>query len=126
MAREMKPVIKTLWVFVIASLGCLLSVILFVALTTSDESVLEPEHSIAGAWTICQQFVEGQLKSPASADYPRGSFNYTAHLGDGRYRVRAYVDSQNSFGAVLRNNFDCTVQHAQGDTYHLVNLAFPE
>ena len=30
-------------------------------------------------------------------------------LGRGRFRVRSWVDAQNSFGAMIRSRFDCTV-----------------
>ena len=89
------------------------------------EEAPEPEHSAVGAWVVCQQFLEGQLKSPASAKYPSGYPDYTTHLGAGQYRVAAYVDSQNAFGAMIRTDFTCMVQHTQGDTYSLVSLDFP-
>ena len=125
MAEERKPVSKKLWAFVTVSFGLLLLVILIISLPSSDDTP-KPEHSAVSAWTVCQQFLEGRLKSPASAKYPSGYSNYTTHLGAGQYRVTAYVDSQNSFGAMIRNDFICTVQHTEGDSYSLVSLDFPK
>lgn len=51
-----------------------------------------------------QQFVKQGLKSPSSAEFP--VLPYEANdLGDGRYRIVSYVDSQNSFGAMLRSDW---------------------
>lgn len=51
-----------------------------------------------------QGFVLQALKSPSTAKFPM--FAYEAvNLGDGAYSVRSYVDSQNSFGATIRSNW---------------------
>lgn len=82
------------------------------------------EHDTAEAWTVCQQFVERRLKSPASAKWAAGFNDFTTHLGNGRYQAKAWVDSQNAFGAMLRTNFECTVAHVKGDDWRLETLNF--
>ena len=63
------------------------------------------------ASTLCKQFTEKRLKSPGSADWPWvHSSDITTRLAKNRYRVRTYVDSQNSFGAAIRTQVDCTVR----------------
>lgn len=59
------------------------------------------------AYIICQNHVTPQLVSPGSAKYSRVSTFYRDEL---RYVVRAYVDSQNRFGALIRTNFLCDIQ----------------
>lgn len=71
---------------------------------------------------MCQQFLEDRLRAPSTADYPWGYSEYTTDLGGGKYRVRSYVDAQNGFGAQIRTNYDCTVQHAGGDRWTLESL----
>jgi len=80
-------------------------------------------HSELDAWGMCREFVEESLKAPRTAKFPWGYSKFTTHLGGGKYRVRAYVDAQNSFGALVRSDFDCTVQYAGEDRWRLENLA---
>lgn len=91
--------------------------------TPAPQAAAAPDsHEAVDAWVICQQHVEERLKSPSTADFPAGYSQYTSHLRDGRYRVHAYVDAENSFGATIRNQFDCTVRWISGDTYRLESL----
>lgn len=73
------------------------------------------------ALTMCQQFVKGRLRSPASADFPWAHAGRVTALGGGQYRIRSYVDAQNAFGAEVRTDFVCTVQRSSG-RWQLVNL----
>ncbi len=51
-----------------------------------------------------QGFVLQALKSPSTAKFPALP-NEAISLGDGAYRVSSYVDSQNSFGAMIRTGW---------------------
>lgn len=61
------------------------------------------------AYSMAQQFVSDSLKSPGSAKYPGYDEQYVQLTGDNTYSVSAYVDSQNSFGALLRGYWTTTV-----------------
>lgn len=51
-----------------------------------------------------QQFVLRGLKAPSTAKFP--TLPYEAkNMGDGFYKVKSYVDSQNSFGAMIRSDW---------------------
>lgn len=64
---------------------------------------------------ICANFVESSLKSPKSADFPGSrAAGGSRALGDQTYQVRSYVDAQNSFGAELRNWYECKIQYRSG------------
>lgn len=64
---------------------------------------------------ICGNYVEQSLKAPKSADFPWDrAAGGTRSLGDQKYLVRSYVDAQNSYGAQLRNWYDCTIQYKSG------------
>jgi hypothetical protein len=52
--------------------------------------------------TTCQMAVRENLKSPSSAKF------IGVPVSDGTY-IRGEVDAQNSFGAVIRNSFRCTI-----------------
>lgn len=73
--------------------------------------------SDSGAEVFCEQLVEDQLKSPRSADFTAESVN---HVGD-QWTVTGAVDSDNSFGASIRNTFTCVLRH-NGDGWDLVSL----
>ena len=75
-------------------------------------------------WVMAQQFVEKKLKSPSTASYGhilRGEHqdpdSVVTALGGGKYRVRGWVDSQNSFGAEIRTNFTCELEHRGGKSW---------
>ena len=79
------------------------------------------------AWVIAQKFVKDKLVSPSTAKF-RGyaSSPYVVYLGDRRYRVTASVDSQNSFGAMLRTEFVAIVRAERDEhqTWILESLEF--
>ena len=81
---------------------------------------IEEKPSEYGAQVACEDFVKDRLKSPGTAD-----FSDTEREGSGRtWTVRGSVDSQNSFGAVVRNTYTCKV-HAtdtKGETWKLDDL----
>lgn len=71
-----------------------------------------------GARDVCEQFVEKRLKSPGSAE-----FSDESATGDsGTYTVAGSVDSENGFGALVRNQYVCKVTHASGDNWRLMDL----
>lgn len=57
------------------------------------------------AWVCAQNVVSESLKSPATAEFPSYSDSYVEYIGDNEYRISAYVDAENSFGATIRQNF---------------------
>lgn len=69
-----------------------------------------------GAYVAIMGAVRGavcaQLKSPASARFPADTI-WIADNGANGYHVEGYVDSQNSYGAMIRNDFaaDVTMQN---------------
>lgn len=63
------------------------------------------------AWTCAQMKIEGMLLSPKSADFEfGGATNSTKAIGDEKYEIKSYVDSENAFSAKIRKNFECTVK----------------
>jgi ribosomal protein L40E len=56
-----------------------------------------------------QVYVKETLKAPSTAKFPVIRDNNVTDLGNGRYRVLSYVDSQNSFGAMIRSDWEVTL-----------------
>lgn len=72
-----------------------------------------------GAQVACAEFVKDQLKSPATAEFSETS---SSELGQERWRVEGAVDSENSFGAMIRNTYVCEVEYLGDDEWQLVDL----
>ncbi len=87
-------------------------------------TVAKPAHDAITAFVMCQDFVDDKLRAPATAKFPWFDRAMATHLGEGKYRVRAYVDSQNSFGALIRTTFNCEIAHQGGDRWRLTSLIF--
>jgi len=54
-----------------------------------------------------QSFVEQQLKAPKSAEFSIDYENDVTQIDDSTFSIYSYVDAQNNFGALLRNNYSC-------------------
>lgn len=64
-----------------------------------------PDRSV-DAFTYAQIFVKENLKAPATAKFGGLGESRIERLPDGEtYKVYSYVDSQNSFGAMLRTKY---------------------
>jgi len=77
------------------------------------------------AYYTIQGFVKNRLKSPGSAQFPSVRAARVGQVGvvtDQRYLVAAYVDSQNSFGALLRSNFVGEIQQTSKGHWTLNEL----
>lgn len=72
----------------------------------------EPTETQAGI--IANNFVERQLKSPKSADFPMFD-RVVQKTGPRSFRVVSYVDAQNSFGATIRTRFQCKLTYKGGE-----------
>ncbi len=73
----------------------------------------------------CQGFVKEHLKAPATAKF-QGIFDIdlsrdVSRNGD-KFIVSSYVDSQNSFGAMIRTHYVCTVRYLGNDLWSLDDL----
>lgn len=60
------------------------------------------------ATSMCETFVKRQLKAPATAKFSEES---AAKVSDVEYTAGGSVDSQNSFGALLRSTFACDLTY---------------
>jgi len=67
----------------------------------------------AGAYLEARRAVEGMLKSPRTADFPRMSHSAVIvdNYAECEYLIRSYVDAENSFGANVRTVWTADVTH---------------
>ncbi len=92
--------------------------------TESTTSWENEDHS-AAAWVFTQTYVENNLKSPSTAKFPWGYSDYVQRNGT-TYTINSYVDSQNSFGAMIRTKFSATVQETSKDNFKMISFQFYE
>lgn len=69
-----------------------------------------PVFDEVSAQLACQTFVSARLKAPASASFAPFREQSIVAKTEGKFSVSAWVDSQNSFGAMLRTRYLCEVQ----------------
>lgn len=63
------------------------------------------------AYVMIQDGVRNQLKAPSTAKFPTFFGRGSRREDDCIYRIVGYVDAQNSFGAMLRANFEGRIQY---------------
>ena len=67
------------------------------------------QGSVYGAADACRQIVAARLKAPSTANLPLSKI--VTDLDSSRYMVAGIYDAQNSFGAMLRGKYVCTVRY---------------
>lgn len=78
-----------------------------------QDSIYAAKNQIM-AKIMARNFVKDVLKSPASAEFENEKVWY---LKDSTFMVKGTVDSQNSFGAMLRSYFECKVKQVDRDNW---------
>lgn len=68
------------------------------------------EYSHAEAYAEAEAIISKYLKSPSTAKFPSIGEVKIEDLGGGGFQVEGYVDAQNSFGAMLRQNWEMVFQ----------------
>lgn len=65
----------------------------------------------AGVFACAKQQLLSMLASPRSAKFPWVHTDAITHeLSEGNYIVHSYLDAENSFGAMIRQEYTCTVR----------------
>ena len=63
------------------------------------------------AYVMSQSFIERRLKAPSTAEFPWITEISARAVGNCEYQIDAYVDAQNSFGAMLRNYYTAKLRY---------------
>ena len=96
---------------------------------TSSTSTTESEQSKQiEAFVRSQSVVKKQLKSPSTAKFPYFTSDGVSvtKLSIDKYRVNSYVDSENSFGAMIRVTYSVIITSTGSDTYKYEDLQIYE
>jgi hypothetical protein len=63
------------------------------------------------AWNVCRDRVMSSLKAPSTAKFPTLDRDFVREHENGNWRVAAWVDAQNAFGAMIRTHFICILRY---------------
>lgn len=74
----------------------------------------EKPVSDSAAYIKATHFVERFLVSPSTADFPTFDYQVLKGLHDHEYYVKSYVDSENLYGAMIRNDWIAVVEFKGG------------
>lgn len=66
------------------------------------------------AYVYAEEAVKQKLKSPSTAKFPYYDTDSLSKSSDGSYTISSYVDSQNSFGAMIRSQWSCKMKPVSG------------
>jgi hypothetical protein len=72
-------------------------------------------YSDVEAFVEAEHIVSGFLKAPSTAQFPSMSDATIEDLADNGFKVSSYVDSQNSFGAMLRSSWSVLFEYTPDD-----------
>jgi len=79
--------------------------------TVTYSSNTQSDHGdTTDAWIYTKEIVRRELKSPGTAKFEFAGHRGVNYLGNKRYSFSSYVDSQNSFGAMIRTHFHGTIK----------------
>jgi hypothetical protein len=111
--KSWRPPLEPAYIVMYVSLAFVAAALILVAVgggfRQSEPTPYDPDNA-GEAQAQCRDLVEGSLKAPATAEF--GELSAAKLLGE--WTVTGYVDAENSFGAMLRNNFQCTVRVVDG------------
>ena len=119
---------RTTWLLIIG--GLLLSSVIFTNLANSLENSGKTEEQIKKerlydtAVLNAQLLVKRKLKAPSTAVFPTSSEATVKDLGNNTYLIESYVDSENSYGAMLRKNWVATIIYEDNNKVSLKELTF--
>lgn len=86
----------------------------------TSSSPHEPDK--LNAYVMMKEFVKDKLKSPSTAEFESSSTIGFKQVGS-LYAFSGYVDSQNSFGAMIRTKFTMSIRYtASTQKWHLENF----
>lgn len=80
------------------------------SVTSKSSSYSTMSGDYTGAWVSMTYFVKDRLKAPSSAKFEYAGARNVIRLDNDRYRIKSYVDAQNSFGAPIRMHFEGVVR----------------
>lgn len=99
---------------VLLCLSIVLCLGIFVGCSESEED--KARHEKYGIYTNTTKLIESKIRTASTAKFQEFDESLVKDLGGNNYEVSGYVDAENSFGANIRWNWNCTVSiEGEGD-----------
>lgn len=92
-----------------AAIIIIIAVIVIVVINKNQGLSCSSNDKKLDAWVCMQNIVSAKLKNPSGAKFPSYKSSYVTSLGSNDYKIEAYVDATNGFGATIRTYFTCTL-----------------
>lgn len=86
-------------------------IVLFAFTPKCEQERFKPDRLTA--LIISREFIKKQLKAPSSAKF-NSDIESVKQVDESTFIINGWVDSQNSFGAMLRNTYHCKLKY-KGD-----------
>lgn len=106
------------------NIGIIVLVIVVIILIFSSFSDKPSEPDDIMAYIMAKSFVENQLKAPSTAKFADSWDSTITKTGLDTWKVISYVDSQNSFGAMIRTHFTVVIKFTENDKCRLISLDY--
>lgn len=78
------------------------------------------------AFLMSQEFLKKILKAPATAKFPSFEDKFVLPVGDNVYEVRAFVDAENAFSALLRTGYYAKLKYTGNEEWQLIDIKLDE
>jgi hypothetical protein len=88
----------------------------------SEKQHYRATHADIRAFSEAKDYVRRRLKSPTSSDFASMDDSTIVNHGEGKYLVRSFVNSQNTFGAKIRTEYFCEMITADGERFIVTDL----
>lgn len=103
---------------------------IIIAIVFAPKPKDEPKHNFMDVYDAKRQsenFVKNRLKSPSTAKFDDPCESCVVKQDDGTWVVNSYVDAQNSFGAMIRENYICKMSYDPNtDIVHCISVDLSE
>lgn len=86
----------------------------------------EAKNMVTKAFVYSKNCVREKLISPITAKFPYVDGSAVTKINDSIFTVSSHVDSQNSFGAMIRMNYKCKIIFTAKDLYKCEDLIIEE
>lgn len=112
--------------------GAVILVALFMFNNIGNKSVtINPEVKYMpddrDAYYMVKELLPNYLKAPTTAKFPHINSIYKFQTSPGVWEFEGYVDSQNSFGAMLRKKYKCVITFDPAtDIWKLTSVKFSD
>lgn len=80
------------------------------------------EPSSSAAFVMSNKCVENHLIAPSTAAFCSITDATIVDLGNGRFRVSGYVDSQNAYGSMIRTHYTCELEYIGDDEWGIIDI----